>query len=537
MYVLLLIGGLRLVAYATDAFPPRLLSGAQTLSMPPIPAVAPRAARPVPALAGNASLRLAAAAPGQGFPGWGGQARELDLVERFDADKDGVLNAAERRAARAYLNEEKGAPGRRGFGFRRGGRVSAEPGPRVGPADVATYPDAPLYDAATLRTVFLQFEDADWEEELSDFYHTDVDVPATVVVDGRSYRDVGVHFRGNSSFRSVPLGRKHSLTLTFDFVHDDQRLGDYRTLHLLNANEDPSFLKPVLYGDVARDYIPAPKANFVRVVINGESWGVYPNVQPFNKDFLRDHFGTTAGTRWTAPGSPRGRAGLEYLGDEVAPYKRLFDIKSKDNPKAWADLIHLTRVLNRTPAEGLEAALAPILDVDETLRFLALDNALINNDGYWVRASDYSLYEDADGRFHVIPHDYNETLNLTDGRGWGSGAPRLSVELDPLIGLDDESKPLRSKLLAVPALRTRYLRYVHDIADRWLDWKVLGPIALRYQRLIIADVKADTHKLYGFDEFDAAGPGDESLKHFAEKRRAYLLRYRAPDPAPHQAPK
>jgi hypothetical protein len=43
------------------------------------------------------------------------------------------------------------------------------------------------------------------------------------------------------------------------------------------------------------------------------------------------------------------------------------------------------------------------------------------------------------------------------------------VELDPLVGADDTSRPLRSKLLAVPALRARYLKYVRDIAERWLD--------------------------------------------------------------------
>jgi hypothetical protein len=38
------------------------------------------------------------------------------------------------------------------------------------------------------------------------------------------------------------------------------------------------------------------------------------------------------------------------------------------------------------------------------------------------------------------------------------------------------SKPLRSKLLAVPALRAKYLALVRDIADRWLDWNRIGPL-------------------------------------------------------------
>ena len=57
-------------------------------------------------------------------------------------------------------------------------------------------------------------------------------------------------------------------------------------LNLLNANQDPTFLRSVLYLDIARDYIPAVKANFVRVVINGESWGVHVNSRRSARSFF-----------------------------------------------------------------------------------------------------------------------------------------------------------------------------------------------------------------------------------------------------------
>ena len=77
-----------------------------------------------------------------------------------------------------------------------------------------------------------------------------------------------------------------------------------------------------------------------------------------------------------------------------------------------------------------------------------------------------------------------------------------------------------SKLLAVPGLKTRYLEIVRDIAQKWLDWERLGPIARRYQALIAADVKADTKKL---DTFEAFENGLKSLETFVTARRAYLL--------------
>ena len=73
----------------------------------------------------------------------------------------------------------------------------------------------------------------------------------------KTYRDVGVHFRGNSSYRMVPQGSKRSLNLSFDLVHEGQSLGGYRTLNLLNANGDPTRFAgtglPVV-ADVVPDY-------------------------------------------------------------------------------------------------------------------------------------------------------------------------------------------------------------------------------------------------------------------------------------------
>jgi hypothetical protein len=476
--------------------------------------------------------------PGGGFPGGRGPAPERKLVAQFDKNGDKRLDHDERNAARASI--ANGGPGSfrpgPGFGGRRGGAggrglEAGSPGLRLTPADVVSHPGAPLYDVRTLRTIFLQFESPEWEQELAAFYNTDVEVPAAATIDGKTYKHVGVHFRGMSSFMMVPPGSKRSLNLAFDFVDDKQEIGGYRTLNLLNANGDPTFVRGVLYSEIARQFIPAPKMNYMRMVVNGENWGVYVNSQQFNKDFTRDFFGSTKGARWKVPGSPGGRGGMEYLGDDPAAYKRTYEIKTKDDPKSWAQLIEMFRVLNQTPPATLEAALSPMLDIDGVLKFLAVEVALVNSDGYWTRASDYSIYQNENGRFHVIPHDLNEALAEEGGgrgfgpRGGGFFGGRAGVELDPLVGLDDASKPLRSKLLAVPALRARYLSYVREIAQKWLNWQTLEPRVREYQSIIADAVKADTRKLYSFETFrDDVDGSERSLKNFVERRRTYLLK-------------
>jgi hypothetical protein len=193
--------------------------------------------------------------------------------------------------------------------------------------------------------------------------------------------------------------------------------------------------------------------------------------------------------------------------------------------------------------------------------------ALVNTDGYWTRASDYSIYQDVKGQFHVVPHDMNEALINEGGRGGrGPGGPPPEFSrgfppergagpppgggfpggpppgmgrrggrggggpgLDPLIGLDDPTKPLRSKLLAVPSLRAKYLAHVRDIAQRWLDWNKLGPLARSYQAVIADEVKLDTRKLYSTEAFETGlETGENSLRGFVEQRREFLLKVTDP---------
>jgi hypothetical protein len=606
--------------------------------------------------------------PGGGFPGgpggFGGPGggRDREILDQYDANGDGWLNREERQGARESLTAERanGGGGGRGRGFGGGmGRGEGEPhkpGIKVSPDDVESFAGEPLYAPHVLRTLFFEFEGDDWEKELEAFHGTDVDVPATLTVDGVSYPLVGVHFRGASSYGGVPTGGKRSLNVSLDLGDKDQRLDGYKTLNLLNAHADDSMMSTVLYSHIARQYIPAPKANFVRVVINGENWGIYVNVQQFDKKFLEENYPSSKGARWKVAGSPGGGGGLVYMGDSPEDYGR-YELKTNDE-SAWESFYELCRVLNETPQDELEAALEPLVDMEELLWFLAIDNALINTDGYWIRASDYSIFLDEQGKFHFVPHDMNESFRVAGGPGFGGGGRRGGgggtggggnfgppgggfgpqggpvgfgppgggngfgppggvgpgpegqpgpgpgpgpsgerpltreeadqfldiffnggpggegrgpqeggfppggsggrgmgggggggVSLDPLIGLDDASKPLRSRLLSIPSIQKRYLEKVHAIAEDQLDWSKLGPVIGDSRALIEEQVEIDTRKLGSFTGFQSAtsneppaggerpaaeeprrGPfgGSMNLRNFADQRRTYLLQATEP---------
>ncbi|HIL68426.1 MAG TPA: hypothetical protein EYG38_01055, partial [Verrucomicrobia bacterium] len=385
------------------------------------------------------------------------------LLERFDQNKDGILNKGERIAARSYLHEQTRErtvadimkndrnkdgkitqdefPQRRGR--RRGpslesadsngdGGIDAKEAgesiyqSRFKDSDPLTVPGAEklqptnavntangLYDESVLRTFFLQFEDNDWLNEMHDFYRTDAAVPADLTVNGRVYENVGVRYRGNSSFSSVPPELKRSLDINISYGSKKQRLFGYKTINLLNGHGDPTYMREVLYSKIGRNYFPAFRANFVKLVINGESWGIYPNIQQYNKDFLEEWFGSSKGVRW------KGRGSLTYEGSNREGYSGYIDKTGNTPDQAWTDLANLCRVLKETSDEELLAKLNPIFNIDGALWSIALENVFVD-EGYLIRGSDYNLYQDKNRRFHLLQHDGNEVLN----RPGGPGIPR-----------------------------------------------------------------------------------------------------------------
>ena len=220
----------------------------------------------------------------------------------------------------------------------------------------------------------------------------------------------------------------------------------------------------------------------MRVVINGENWGIYTNQEQFNKDFLRQWFGDANGARWKVPPNFSGGSGLMYLGDDLAQYKQNYLIKSADNDADWRKLVELCRACKRRRRNKREAEFDKLMNVDEMLWFLAVDNVLIDSDGYFSRASDYTLVSRhaLQPVLHVLARQQRDPAGSPEGPGpgvpggpggpggWrpgGPGGPGGGGQMDPLSQVGSSNRPLFTALLANPHWKARYLAHVRTIAE------------------------------------------------------------------------
>lgn len=381
-----------------------------------------------------------------------------------------------------------------------------------------------LYDESQIRTFQLWFSQPDYWQQLKNNYQSKTDLPALLVVDGDTFPEVGVRFKGQTSYMMAQTSDKKSFNITMDYANPDQDLDGYGTINLNNAFEDASFMREVSYLHQIRRHVPAAKAAYVRLFINGQDWGLYPNVQQINGDYLEEWFFSNDGTRWRAdrpsgtgggPGGPGGgwgdgTAGLNYLGPDTTDYQQYYTLKSANKVNPWDDLVQVCDVLNNTPIDNLEESIKPVLDLDRTLWFLASEIAFSDDDSYVYKGKmDYYLYWDPETeRITPLEFDGNSAMK-NNAVNWG-----------PFYNASKINYPLLNRLLAVPAIRQRYLAHFRTLLNDEMNTAEFNALIDQYDALINAEVQADPKKLYSYTQY---GTEKQALKNFVQNHRNTLL--------------
>lgn len=339
----------------------------------------------------------------------------------------------------------------------------------------AQQPD--LYDLMTVRTLHLGFGQANWWDQLLSNKSSETYIRASLKVDGRLYQDVGVRFRGGSSY-AFPRhlnSRKLPFKISMDEFVSDQELYGYTKLDLNNGFWDPTFMREVLAMKLMREYLPAPQANLVKLVINNENWGIYINMQPPNSEFVRDWFRNTTGNRY------KGFQPFTYRGTLLSSYAAAFPLMSKPKAGTHQELMAALATTIATPFSQLDVE--KLIDVDMAHRHLAVNYLTGNNDG--LPSHNYYIYADPyHGQLALIPWDLNVAF-------WHSRIGIFGPPPDPVPGLFGNTD----------LWKRRYKGHLRTMVERDLSATKIAQWVLPLVQKIDAEVQADTKKLYSYKDF------------------------------------
>jgi len=378
-----------------------------------------------------------------------------------------------------------------------------------------------LYDATQVRVFQLWFSQPDYWQQLKNNYTSKTDIPAMLIADGDTFPNVGVRFKGQTSYSQTLISDKKSFNITLDYADSTQNLMGYETLNLNNAFQDASFMREVAFLHLIRQHVPAASASYVQLYINGSNWGIYPNIQQLNRGYIKEWYFSNDGTLWRAdrpagsagnPGWGDGTAGLNFLGTDTTTYKQYYTLKSTDKATPWDDLVQTCQVLNTTPLNSLESEISEYLDLDRTLWFLASEIAFSDDDSYVFKGKmDYYLYWDIEtGRMTPLEFDGNSVMK-SNTTNWGVFYNETKVNY-----------PLLNRLLAVPAIRQRYLAHMRTLVQDELDQTKFNALVDKYDALIGAGVLADPKKMTTNPQY---GTEKQTIKNFVQNHRTTLLNH------------
>ncbi len=407
-----------------------------------------------------------------------------------------------------------------------------------------------FFDDSYVHEIYLTFDPADygttgWYDTLYDSHANDPDdpyFPADFSADGVTITDVGVRFKGNSSFNAQ--GVKKSFKIDFDEYdkdNDELVFYDLKKLNLNNGFKDPTMLREKLFLDFAANFIAAPRAVHVKLYVNGEYYGLYTAVEQVDKTFAQNRFGNDEdGNLFKGAASDAADANddfgsdLTWLGSDPDPYYDYYVLKTNETANDYSQLIAFIDVLNNTSPEDFPTALEPLFDVADGLQGLALNNLFVNLDAYNGSAHNYYVYDrDDTGQITHIPWDTNESF----GRFLMFVAQDEDpLKLDPfwlptpMMPGEDEERPLMENLWANADYGNDYLCDLQQMLDSGFDVTTMETRINELADLIRTDLYADPNKLYSNTEFETnlytnIQDGRDTiygLRYFVQERADYL---------------
>ena len=324
-------------------------------------------------------------------------------------------------------------------------------------------------------------------------------VPVEVRFDGKTWRNVGFRLKGNSSLSTAWRQGNYKLPfrLNFDRFEEEhpeignQRFYGFKELSMSSGFGDNSLIREKVVADIFRMAgIPSARTALYRVYIDfGQGLkysGVYTMVEVVDDTMVEDQFGDDSGNIYKPESNFRTFVATQ------------FEKKNNEVEANWSDVQAAITALNstvRTTApEQWRAGLEATFNVNHFLKWLAINNAIVNWDTYGAIAHNYYLYAHPTAKLTWIPWDHNLSMSGnpgitgTTGGGGGGGGPGgggpgrngLSLTMNEVAN----TWPLIRYLADDPVYFERYKAYMKEFLGTVFTDARMTPLFQKYHAMV-----------------------------------------------------
>lgn len=288
-------------------------------------------------------------------------------------------------------------------------------------------------------------------------------VHGEISAEGKTYKNVGIRYKGNATYMASARNLKRSLKIDLGHFTEDQRFHGLKMLNLHAGVMDETKSREALSYALFRNAgVAAPRTAFAQVTLtvpgkyDKEFLGLYILVEQVDKAFLKDCFKDGKGLLL----KPERLRGIEYLGEDWSKYKSQYQPRNEPTKKEGRRLVEFTWLVAKADDDRFRKEIGSYLDVDAFLRYMAVNAMLVNLDSFFMLGHNYYIYLNPDSnKFVFIPWDLDLSLaNFPMG-----GTPEQQMDLSLTHPFPGENK-LIDRLFAMKEMSEKYQQILKEVS-------------------------------------------------------------------------
>ncbi len=346
-----------------------------------------------------------------------------------------------------------------------------------------------------------------------------------------SLDSVGFRLRGNTS----RTADKKSFKLDFNEFIKGQNICGIEKFNLKGEQNDPSLIRSKMSFELFEQIgLEASRVAYTTVYINDEYMGIYENIEHVDDCFLAYHMNDDSGNLWKC----LWPADLNYLGPNSSDYhpwidgERPYELKTNKSAFDFSDLAHLIDVINNTPSAIMKDSLESVIRVTDVIKYFAVNIMTGSWDDYRYLRNNYYLYHNpSEGKFHLIPYDYDNTFGIdwVGGSNWGE--PNWTrINMYSYDAIDSDGRPLSDVIFNTPEYRNLFTHFMDFYTnrvfreDQWTEY--CDSIKAVIRPFVVNDTYYPRDHGFSITDFDNSydtdyrnGHVERGLYEFLRKRR------------------
>lgn len=305
-------------------------------------------------------------------------------------------------------------------------------------------------------------------------------VAVTLKFNGKTWNKAGFRLKGNSSLSSTWRSGIYKLPfrLNMDEFEDtyteikDQRFYGFQELSMSPGFKDNSLIREKAGADIFRMAgIPAAQTAFYKVYIDfgaGKKYcGVYTMVEVVDDTMVKKQFGEDKGNIYKPEST--------FATFVQSQFEKKNNKTEADYSDAQSFITALNAANRTTNAAGWRANLEKTVNVDHYLRYLAVNNTIVNWDAYGAMAHNHYFYNMPLKGLTWIPWDLNESMTSSSGAG-----KAVSLEMTEVA----RTWPLIRYVADDPVYYAKYKQYVKEFNDTVFTPAKMNTLFEQYTTLI-----------------------------------------------------